>query len=111
MTHLAYLAILAGTFLAAVWLQLLPGVRVLQQGRRWLLSLLPGLLFLGWDLLAAAEGWWWFSTDHTIGAYLLGLPLEEIAFFVVVPTCSILGYEAVRTTLPKIRRPRDEARP
>jgi hypothetical protein len=26
-----------------------------------------------------------------------GLPLEELLFFAVVPTCAVLAYEAVRT--------------
>ena len=28
-----------------------------------------------------------------------GLPLDEVLFFVVVPVCAILGFEAVRTVL------------
>lgn len=99
MGHWTYLAILVGTLLAAAWLQLLPGVNVFGQPRRWLLSLLPGTAFLVWDIVVAERGWWAFAEQYTLGPRLLGLPLEEIAFFLVVPTCAILGYEAVRAVL------------
>jgi len=101
--HWTYTVILVATFAAAAWLQALPGVHVLDRPRRLGAALLPGLLFLGWDVLAAQSRWWAFSDDHTFGVRVLGLPLEEIAFFLVVPTCAMLGYEAVRVTLPRIR--------
>jgi hypothetical protein len=28
-----------------------------------------------------------------------GLPLDEVLFFIVVPVCAILGFEAVRAVL------------
>jgi len=101
--HWTYTVILVGTFAAAAWLQALPGVHVLDRPRRLGAALLPGLLFLGWDILAARSRWWAFSAGDTFGAHLLGLPIEEIVFFLVVPVCAILGYEAVRVTLLRLR--------
>lgn len=104
MGHATYLVILLGTFAAAAWLEAWPGVRVLREPRRLALALVPGVVFLVWDIVVAARGWWTFSEQLTLGPRLWGLPVEEIAFFLVVPVCSILGYEAVRATLGRRRR-------
>jgi lycopene cyclase domain-containing protein len=51
-------------------------------------------LFAAWDLVASARGHWSFSDRYTIGVRLLGLPVEEWLFFVVIPLCALLTYEA-----------------
>ena len=103
MGHWSYLAILLLTFAAAAWLEAWPGVRVLRDPRRLAVALVPGVAFLVWDVVAAARGWWAFSDKLTLGPRLWGLPVEEVAFFVVVPVCAVLGYEAVRVTLDRRR--------
>ncbi len=104
MGHWTYTVILIGTLAAAAWLQALPGVHVFDRPRRLGMALLPGLLFLAWDILAAETRWWAFSARYTFDVRVFGLPLEELAFFLVVPVCAVLGYEAVRVTLPRVRR-------
>ena len=53
-----------------------------------------------WDLAAIAAGHWTFDPAQTTGVLLPGgLPLDELLFFVVVPVCAILGFEAVRAVL------------
>jgi lycopene cyclase domain-containing protein len=54
------------------------------------------LLFCCWDLYAIGARQWWYDPGQIIGARLGRLPIEELLFFVVVPTCAILGFEAVR---------------
>ena len=50
-----------------------------------------------WDLYAIAAGHWTFDPAQTVGLVLPGgVPVEELLFFVVVPTCSVLAFEAVR---------------
>ena len=63
-----------------------------------LLTLLPVVaVFVVWDLYAIAAGHWTFDSHQTLGVELPGgLPLDELLFFVVVPICSVLAYEAVR---------------
>lgn len=97
-----YLVILMLTFAAAAWLEAWPGVRVLRDPRRLAVALLPGIAFLLWDIVVAARGWWTFNPELTLGPQMWGLPVEEIAFFLVVPTCAILGYEAVSATLDRL---------
>jgi lycopene cyclase domain-containing protein len=61
------------------------------------------VVFVIWDLLAIAAGHWTFDPAQTTGIVLPGgLPLDEVLFFLVVPVCAILGFEAVRAVL---RRP------
>ena len=99
MRHLAYLGVLAFCLLGTLPLELWLHVGVYRQWRRLMLTLLPVVaVFVLWDLYAIAAGHWTFDPAQTLGADLPGgLPLEELLFFVVVPTCSVLAYEAVRT--------------
>jgi lycopene cyclase domain-containing protein len=72
-------------------------LRVLRQPRRLALAvLLAGAPFLAWDLWATHAGHWHFDAAQTLPWRIAGLPLEEIAFFVVIPVVAILAYEGVR---------------
>jgi lycopene cyclase domain-containing protein len=104
MRHLAYLFVLAGCLAAAGWLEPVLKVNVFRRWRRLLLTLLPvAVVFVVWDLLAIAAGHWRFDRAQITGVLLPGgLPLDEVLFFMVVPVCAILGFEAVRAVL---RRP------
>lgn len=101
MRHLSYLAVLAGCLAGALWLEPMLRVGVLRQWRRLLLTLVPVVaVFVVWDLLAIAAGHWSFDPAQTTGVVFPGgLPLDELLFFVVVPICAILGFEAVRKVL------------
>jgi lycopene cyclase domain-containing protein len=101
MRHLAYLLVLAGCLAAALWLEPVLKVNVFRRGRRLLLTLLPVVaVFVLWDLLAIAAGHWRFDPEQITGVVLPGgLPLDEVLFFVVVPVCAVLGFEAVRAVL------------
>ena len=62
----------------------------------------PVLLFTIWDVLAIRAGIWSFNERYVTGWRLpFDLPVEELAFFFVIPICAILGYEAVRRTLER----------
>ena len=51
-------------------------------------------------MAAIAAHHWSYDAGQTVGVLLPGrLPVEEALFFVVVPVCAILGYEAVRKVL------------
>ena len=104
MSHLAYLFVLAGCLVCALWLEPVLRVNVLRRWRRLLLTLLPVVaVFVLWDLGAIAAGHWTFDPEQTTGILLPGgLPVDELLFFVVVPICAVLGFEAVRAVL---RRP------
>jgi lycopene cyclase domain-containing protein len=99
--HYTYLAVLLGCLVGALWLEPVLRVNVLRRWRRLLLTLLPVVvIFTGWDLLAIAAGHWTFDRGQITGVLLPGrLPLDEVLFFLVVPVCAVLGFEAVRAVL------------
>jgi lycopene cyclase domain-containing protein len=105
--HFAYLGVLAGCLVGALWLEPILRVGVLRRWRRLLLTLLPVVvIFTAWDIAAIAAGHWDFDPAQTTGILLPGrLPLEELLFFLVVPVCAVLAFEAVRTVLARRSRP------
>ncbi len=98
MRHLAYLAVLVFCLLGTLPLEVWLGVRVYRRPRRLLLTLLPVVVvFMAWDLYAVSAGHWEFDPAQTMGLVLPGgVPVEELLFFLVVPTCAVLAFEAVR---------------
>ena len=98
MRHFVYLGVLAACLLCAVWLEPTLRLGVARRWRRLLLTLVPVVLvFVAWDIAAIAAGNWRYDPSQLAGFTLPGhLPLEELLFFLVVPVCAILGFEAVR---------------
>lgn len=96
-----YLAVLGACLVATAPLELVLRVGVYRQVKRLLLTLAcTGAVFVTWDLVGARLGHWDYVPARITGVAFLGLPLEEYLFFVVVPLCGVLGYEAVVTCLP-----------
>jgi len=55
-------------------------------------------VFITWDVLAIQAHDW--SYRKLTGVRLGNLPIEELVFFLVIPACSILTFEAVRRLRP-----------
>ncbi len=93
-----YLLVLAACLLGTLPLELKLGTRVYGRPRRLLLAVAPVFaVFLAWDLWAIDQGHWTFDPEQTTGLVLPGgLPIEEVLFFLVIPTCGLLAFEAVR---------------
>jgi len=51
----------------------------------WPGMLITGLVFLFWDVLFTIDGVWSFNPKYVIGTNIIGLPVEEILFFLTVP--------------------------
>jgi lycopene cyclase domain-containing protein len=97
-----YLLVLLVCLVVTAPLELVLGVRVYRRPRRLLLALTPVLaVFLTWDALAIHAGQWTYH--HLVGLRVGNVPVEELAFFVVVPTCAVLTLEAVRRQRPSWR--------
>ena len=95
--HWSYVAMLVFCLAGTLPLTAYYRLRVLRQTRRLLLSVVAaGAPFLVWDLYATRVGHWRFDAGQTLPWRVAGLPLEEIAFFLVIPLASVLTYEAVR---------------
>jgi lycopene cyclase domain-containing protein len=102
LSHLAYLLILAACVLGTLPLELVLGVRVYRQWKRLVATLLPVVVaFTAWDLYAINRGLWSYDSHYLVGVTLPGrLPVEELLFFVVIPICAVLTYEAVLARRP-----------
>lgn len=82
------------------------GPGVYRQLRRLVTAVFPvAVVFLIWDEIAVAARVWDYN-----GRYITGLdipfhvPIEELLFFVVIPICALLTYNAVSTILARVRR-------
>lgn len=108
-----YLLLMGACLLVTLPLEFVLRARVYRRWRRMLRALAPMLLvFLVWDWVGIVRGHWSYSPRFTTGILLpFGIPLEEFVFFLVVPICGLLTYEAVGTVLAWLRPPRGAARP
>ncbi|MFY2858684.1 lycopene cyclase domain-containing protein [Mycobacterium sp. THU-M104] len=82
------------------------GAGVYRRPRRVVRAVAPvAAVFLVWDAIAIAAGVWTYNGRYLSGVYLpLRVPLEEALFFVVIPLCALLTYNAVTTILDRGRR-------
>ena len=88
---------LAACLLGTLPLELVLRTRVYGRPLRLLLTLLPVLVvFVVWDVLAIRRRALDVRPGADDGARVGDLPLEELAFFVVIPVCAVLTLEAVR---------------
>lgn len=95
--HLSYAAMLIFCLSATIPLHWYFRLTVFGQPRRLALTvLLAGTPFLVWDLWVTELGHWWFDADQTLPPRILGVPIEEVSFFVVIPIVTVLTFEAVK---------------
>jgi lycopene cyclase domain-containing protein len=95
-----YLLLMGLCLVITLPLELLLGARVWAQPRRLVVALaLPVAVFVAWDVVAIARDHWSYNPRYVTGWNLGNLPVEELVFFVVIPICGLLTYEAVRRIL------------
>jgi lycopene beta-cyclase len=92
---------MAACIVVTLPLELVLGARVWRRPRRVLTAIaLPVVVFMMWDAVAIGQGQWWFNPRFVTGVRLpFDVPIEELVFFVVVPICALLTYEAVTRIL------------
>jgi lycopene cyclase domain-containing protein len=62
-------------------------------------------VFLLWDEVAIGAHVWTYNRAYITGAYIpFRMPIEEVLFFLVIPVCGLLTYNAVSTILERINR-------
>ena len=97
-----YLALMVACIVITLPLELGIGARVYRQPRRALIAIVPSLAaFAVWDSIAIARQDWWFASHYITGVHVGWLPVEEIAFFVAIPLCALLTFEAVQRVLAR----------
>ena len=101
MDRFQYLALMGACLVVTLPLEFVFRARVYRRPRRLVRAMaLPVAVFVVWDLIAIARGHWSFGERYVTGWDLPGgLPVEELAFFVVIPICALLTFEASRRTL------------
>ncbi|WP_334142163.1 lycopene cyclase domain-containing protein [Rhabdothermincola sp.] len=101
MDRFQYLALMGLCLALTLPLEFVFRARVYRRPRRLLRTLVPVVgVFYVWDAVAIARGHWWFDRRYVTGIELpLGVPLEELVFFVAIPLCALLTFEAVRNLL------------
>ncbi|GLY47616.1 lycopene cyclase domain-containing protein [Lentzea sp. NBRC 102530] len=92
-----YLAVLGVCVLITVPLEWM-GRGVYRRAPELARAVAPVLVVLAvWDFVAILRGHWSFHPEATTGVLIGGvLPIEEVLFFVAIPLCAVLTYEAVR---------------
>lgn len=96
---------LVAVLVAALPLSRLFRLGTMHQPRRLFTAIVPvAVVFVAWDIAATAQGHWRFDPAQTFAARLWGLPLEEYAFFVVIPLAGILTFEAVSVVRARRRQ-------
>lgn len=95
--RLIYLLVLLGCLIGTAPLEVVLHTRVYARWRRLVLTLLPVfVVFTTWDVLAIRAGHWAYDPRQTTGLHVGNVPVEELLFFLVIPTCAVLALEAVR---------------
>jgi lycopene cyclase domain-containing protein len=100
-----YLIVLAACLAITAPLETL-GPGVYRQARRSARAVLPvAAVFVVWDVIAIAAHVWRYNPQYMSGIGVPRvIPLEEVLFFVVIPLCGLLTYNAVDTILTWTQR-------
>ena len=105
-----YLFVLAACLAITAPLEIL-GAGVYRQAWRTAGAVLPvAAVFVLWDAIAIAAHVWTYNPRYVSGIEVPGvMPIEELLFFVVIPLCGLLTYNAVDTILMWLQRMRTRA--
>ena len=100
-----YLLVLAACLAITAPLEMF-GPGVYRQWRRLIRSVLPvAAVFLLWDEIAVAAHVWTYDSSYLSGLNIpFDVPIEEVLFFLVIPICALLTYNAVTTILERVNR-------
>jgi lycopene cyclase domain-containing protein len=100
-----YLIVLGACLAITAPLELF-GAGVYRQWWRAARAVLPvTVIFLVWDAVAIAAHVWTYNPFYITGFRLPGhIPIEEVLFFVVIPLCGLLTYNAVTAMLERFKR-------
>lgn len=101
-----YLLVLAACLAITAPLEIF-GNGVYRQPRRLVRAVLPvAALFLIWDEVAVTHHMWTYNPAYVTGLNIpVRVPIEEALFFIVIPLCALLTYNAVSAILNRATHP------
>jgi lycopene cyclase domain-containing protein len=87
-------------------LEFLVGARVYRRPLALVSAVAPVVVvFSLWDIAGISASHWSYNARYVTGVQLgFGMPVEELVFFVVVPICGLLAYEAVGIMLDRLKQ-------
>ncbi len=68
----------------------------------FLAIIIVGFFFSAWDVFFTYEQVWGFNDEYLIGVRILGMPLEEYLFFLLIPYASVFIHYSLECFYPKI---------
>ena len=100
-----YLIVLAACVAITLPLEIF-GDGVYRQAWRAVRAILPvAAVFLLWDEVAIGAHVWTYNRAYITGAKIpIQMPIEEVLFFVVIPLCGLLTFNAVSAILQRSNR-------
>ena len=103
--HFQYLLLMACCLLITLPLEFVLSARVYRRVAGLAFAIIPVvIIFSIWDIVGILRDHWTYSAQFTTGVKLIfGMPIEELVFFIVVPICGLLTYEAVGHVLRRTR--------
>lgn len=101
-----YLLLMACCLLITLPLEFVLSARVYRRAAGLAFAIIPVvIIFSIWDIVGILRDHWSYSARFTTGWKLIfGMPIEELVFFVVVPICGLLTYEAVGHVIGLLQR-------
>ena len=105
MNRWQYLIVLAAGLAITLPLEIF-GDGVYRQAWRAVRAILPvAAVFLLWDEVAIGAHVWTYNPAYITGAKIpIQMPIEEVLFFVVIPLCGLLTFNAVSAILQRSNR-------
>lgn len=96
MGDLTYILLLGGSISIPLLRSFEPRLRFASRWR----AIVPAILlsavpFLIWDVLFTVLGVWGFNPSKYLDVHLIGLPLEEVLFFLVIPYCCLFIHAVI----------------
>lgn len=67
----------------------------------WPSIIISGVVFVLWDAVFTSLGVWGFNPDYVTGVSWLGLPIEELLFFICIPYACLFTYFALNHLIEK----------
>jgi lycopene cyclase domain-containing protein len=61
------------------------------------------LIFIPWDIIFTANGFWGFNNKYLLGTTILQLPLEEWLFFICIPYACVFTHYALLYYFPNLK--------